>query len=282
MSRVFSIEEFSTFDGPGIRMTVFLKGCPLRCVWCHNPEGQSAEPEYVRSPNGCLGCGACERAAERRADGRLALTHKSLEACPGNLIRLCGSEYTPAGLAEKILKNARVLKLNGGGVTFSGGEPLSDCGFLAECMKLLKGKIHVAVQTSGYAPAGDFDRILALADYMLYDLKLMDSALHIRYCGADNAVIKRNYAALAASGTPFVTRVPLIPGITDTEENLSAIAAFIAGNGVKYVETLPYNKFAGSKYALVMRSYCPGFDENKDVDTGEEIFAGYGVAAKKM
>ena len=281
MSLVFSIEEFSTFDGPGIRTTVFLKGCPLRCVWCHNPEGQSAAAEYVRGRVGCLGCGACERAAERTESG-IRFTRRSAESCPRDLIRLCGVGYTPNELANRLLKNARVLKMNEGGVTFSGGEPLSDFAFLAECAALLKGKLHVAVQTCGCASAEKFDGMLGFVDYVLYDLKLMDKMRHIRYCGADNAAIKRNYASLVASGVPFVTRVPLIPDVTDTEENLSAIAAFMAENGVKYVETMPYNKFAGSKYASLARVYRPEFDEEKKVNTGENIFAEYGVVARKL
>ncbi len=281
MSKVFSIEEFSTFDGPGIRMTVFLKGCPLDCVWCHNPEGKSPDTEYVRSPNGCLSCGACERAGIKTSDG-VKLTADSVNACPRNLVRKCGIDYSPADLAEKILKNAAVLNLNGGGVTFSGGEPLFDTDFLCECIKLLKNKVHVAVQTSGYAPEKNFQRVLELADYFLYDLKIIDPKLHKKYCGAFNTLILKNYRTLANSKVPFVTRVPLIPSVTDTEENLTAIASFIKENNVNYVETLPYNKFAGSKYALVLKKYSPCFDESKPVNTGENIFARMGVTARKM
>ena len=119
MSYVFSIEEFSTFDGPGVRTTVFLKGCPLRCEWCHNPEGQRAESEWVKSPNGCLHCGLCERFGVKRADGTIMLTQTSAAICPRNLVRLSGEDYTPEELCAKLMKNAEILKSMGGGVTFS-------------------------------------------------------------------------------------------------------------------------------------------------------------------
>lgn len=276
---VFSIEEFATFDGPGIRTTVFLKGCPLRCVWCHNPEGQRPGPEYVRSAAGCTGCRACERAAGRDKNGAPVLSAQSAEACPRGLVRPCGKAYTPDALAALVLKKRLPTE---GGVTFSGGEPLIHTDFLTECMAKLQGKIHIAVQTSGYAPEADFMRILAAADYFLFDLKLADPEKHRRYCGADNAPILRNYRILVRSGKPFVTRIPLIPGATDTEENLSALAAILRDLDVKYAETLPYNRFAGSKYASVLRTYTPPFDETAEVRPGEDIFARYGITAKRM
>lgn len=282
MSSVFAIEEFATFDGPGIRMTVFFKGCPLSCSWCHNPEGQNPKPEYVRSPNGCTGCGACERAGAIGANGERTLTESSVYACPRNLVRLSGIDYTAYELEKKIMKNAEILACNGGGVTFSGGEPMYDGKFLAEIMGRLKGRIHLAVQTSGFASAEVFDEILDLTDYVLYDLKVMDAADSVRYCGADNAPILRNYEKLAASGKPFVTRVPLIPGVTDTAKNLTGIAAFMRKNGVNYVETLPYNKMAGSKYPMVMRAYKPDFDVEKQINDGAEIFAEFGIKSKMM
>lgn len=282
MSYVFSIEEFSTFDGPGVRTAVFLKGCPLRCEWCHNPEGQRAESEWVRSPNGCLNCGACVRAGKRLADGKTELTMASAAVCPRNLIRLSGTAYEPQELCDKLMKNAEMLTAMGGGVTFSGGEPLLDHKYLIKCLDILGCRVHRAVQTSGYAAERVFAEVLKRVEYVLYDLKLMDGAAFRRYCGADNEIILKNYRTLAKSGVPFVTRVPLIPGVTDTEENLSAIAAFVAENGVRYVETLPYNKMAGSKYALAGREYNPSFDGEKEVNTGEEIFARYGIKAVKM
>lgn len=278
---VFSIEEFATFDGPGIRMTVFMKGCPLSCSWCHNPEGQSVEVEFVRSPNGCIGCGECERAGEIR-NGRPRLTERSVAACSRNLVRRCGDEYSVDELTALIMKNARVLSLNGGGVTFSGGEPLLSHEFVFACMDNLRGRVHCALQTCGFTTTEVFDSALRKADYFLYDLKVMDGAASKRYCGVDNAVILRNYRELAKSGKPFVTRVPLIPGVTDTEENLRSIAKFLKENGVNYVEVLPYNKLAGSKYAMTLREYKPDFDDKKEVNLGVEIFEKYGISVKKM
>lgn len=280
--RVFSIEEFATFDGPGIRMTVFLKGCPLRCSWCHNPESQRMAVEYARSPNGCLSCGQCLKAAERDEQGGLHLTAASAEACPRNLVRRCGEDYEPEELCERVFANAAILRANGGGVTFSGGEPLMQSAFLLSCLALLKGQVHTAVQTCGYAAAESFERVLALCDYVLYDLKLMSAQRHRKYCHAENTRILGNYRILAASGKPFVTRIPLIPGVTDTQENLSSIAAFVKEQNVNYVELLPYNRMAGSKYTGLLRSFEPGFDESRPVEIHKQIFEKYGIYAKKM
>ena len=278
--RVFSIEEFSTFDGPGIRTTVFFKGCPLRCVWCHNPEGQSAGIEYAKSPNGCLGCGACLRAGEA-VTGRSTLTEESVSVCPEHLVRRVGIDYTPAELAQKLTKNADILRATGGGITFSGGEPLLYADFILECVPMLDG-LSVALQTCGYADEAVFSRVLDVCDYVLFDLKLADAEAHRAYCGVDNAPILRNYRILAKSGKDFVTRIPLIPTLTDTEENLEALAKIISSAGVRYVEVLPYNRLTGSKYASIGRRYEPCFDEGKEIRLGIEIFARYGITAKKM
>lgn len=274
--RVFSIEEFATFDGPGVRMSVFLKGCPLACSWCHNPEGKSREIEYMRSPNGCTGCGKC------LSVGNGKLTADSIAVCPRNLVRVCGVDYEPYELVKKIGKNATVLAKSGGGVTFSGGEPLSQHEFLCETLDLLNGKVHTAVQTSGFASESVFDSVLKKVDYVLMDLKVMSEEGHLRYCGVDNTVIKKNYVRLANSGVPFITRVPLIPGVTDTEENLTQIAGFIAENGVKKVELLPYNRLAGSKYAAVLKKYSPDFDASIPPDADVSIFEKRGIESKIM
>ncbi len=279
--RVFSIEEFSTFDGPGIRATVFMKGCPLSCSWCHNPEGKSGAVEYVRNPNGCARCGACERAGIV-CNGRLMLTKESISACPRGLVRRCGEDYTPQEMTDKLLKLAPILSQSGGGVTFSGGEPLRQADFVRACFRLLDGKLHRAIQTSGYANGEVFESVLRECDYVLYDLKVMDGGKHLRYCGVDNGQILANYRTLTQSGVDFVTRVPLIPTVTDTQENLEAIAAFVSSLGVRYVELLPYNKLAGSKYASVLREYKPDFDDTVPCLTNTEIFEKYGVTAKVM
>ncbi len=278
---VFSIEEFATFDGPGIRMTVFMKGCPLSCSWCHNPEGQSPQPELVRSPNGCIKCLACEKVSTR-VNGRLMLTPASEVACPRNLIRKCGREYTVEELCSQILKNAAILNASGGGVTFSGGEPLYSSEFVFECIDALKGSVHTAIQTSGFADERVFTAALKKADYFLYDLKIIDERLHERYCGASNGIIIENYARLAASGVPFVTRVPLIPGVTDTAQNKEQLAQLMKNNGINYVEVLPYNKLAGSKYALALREYAPDFDDKAEVDFDFSAFDKCGVQVKIM
>ena len=280
VGRVFSIEEFSTFDGPGIRTTVFLKGCPLSCVWCHNPEGQRREIEYMRSPNGCTGCGACLQVA-KTVCGRTVLTEESVVACPNHLVRRVGTDYTPEELAAKLNKNASILRAGGGGVTFSGGEPLVHADFILATAPLLD-RMSVALQTSGYADSTTFSRVLEVCDYILFDLKLASDSLHRAFCGVGNERILQNYKILTESGKQFVTRIPLIPTVTDTDENLEGLASIIASHNVRYVEILPYNKLTGSKYGSLLRTYSPDFDEQRECNLGTHIFQRYSITVKKM
>ena len=279
LGTIFAIEEFSTFDGPGIRTSVFLKGCPLKCQWCHNPEGQSFAPEYLRGPNGCLGCGACLKAGEA-ATGTPCLVEESIIACPRNLIRLCGQQYSPEELLEKLQPSFWMLESTGGGVTFSGGEPLSQADFLLACLKLLEGKIHRAVQTSGYAPSAVFRKILDAADYILFDLKHLNPSVHMHYTGVDNTKILENYKILAASGKEFITRIPLIPGVNDTKSNLTETAQFLQELKVSKIELLPYNKGAGAKYRSVGKTYSIDFDPTQEPLTRLDIFQKYHIEVR--
>lgn len=275
---IFSIEEFSVYDGPGIRTTVFLKGCPLRCSWCHNPEGQRHISEIVRSPGGCINCGNCEK-SRKEIDGILSFTEESIKKCPRGLLRVCGEKYSPDALCEKLLKNAVILNC-GGGVTFSGGEPLVQSDFVLECLNILRGQLHTAIQTCGYASNAIFERVLEAADYFLYDLKLIDENEHVRYTGVSNQRILENLKTLSQSGKNFVVRVPLIPGVTDTKHNIDAIARLISEHGINYAELLPYNKMAGGKYKMLSREYSPDFDESQAVELRPDIFAKHGITTK--
>ena len=281
IGKIFYIEEFYNFDGPGIRMTVFLKGCPLRCTWCHNPEGQSFENELLRSPNGCIKCGACLKAGINEK-GFPCLVEQSISVCPENLIRICGEDFSAEELIAIISKKAEMLNSCGGGVTFSGGEPLSQPEFLLECLSGLDGKTHRAIQTTGFCQEHIFKKILSESDYMLYDLKIIDSKLHKKYTGVDNVPILNNYIILAESGKQFTTRIPLIPSVNDTEENICATATLMNQLGVKRVELLPYNKAAGAKYKLLGRTFAPDFDGSLPPNQHIDIFEKYNIEAKVL
>ena len=245
---VFDIKEFSLNDGPGIRTTVFLKGCPLRCVWCHNPEGLSTHPELFAA-SGCRSCGLCRRGCEHedcKPYGRC------LHVCPQGLLRVAGKEWEADELAGKLLAQADFLTKNGGGITLSGGEPLYQADFCAELLSRLHGRVHTAIETSGYADADTYRRVTALCDLVLMDIKLADGEAHRRHTGVDNKQILENAAYLQSSGIAHVFRTPLIPGITDTEDNLAAIQGLV---GDSPWETLPYNELAAAKYAGVGRVF---------------------------
>lgn len=228
---VFSIEEFAVNDGPGIRTTVFLKGCPLRCAWCHNPEGWNSEPEKIDK--------------------------KGRE-------EICGYRISATALAERLQRDTDLFRDSGGGVTFTGGEPLMQADFLAEVMDLLPG-IDKAVETSGFAPEAAFRKVLEQADLLLFDIKHTDPLAHKRYTGVDNALILRNLGILIDSGKPFVARIPLIPGVNDSEENMLTTASLLEGaSGLLRVELLRYNKVAGAKYPMLGLPYRPPFDETAE------------------
>jgi pyruvate formate lyase activating enzyme len=241
---VFDIQEFAVHDGPGIRTTVFLKGCPLRCSWCHNPEGLSPEPQVMRSPAG-------ERTVGRR--------------------------YTADELALILNGQAEILRANDGGVTFSGGEVLLQAPFVAAVIDRLEA-MHVLIDTSGYGRESDLPLLASRADLFYYDLKLMDPDAHRRHTGMGNAPILRNLELLSELGVSLVVRVPLVPGVTDTDDNLEAIAAFVQRlPGLVRVDLLPYNKAAGAKYEAVGLTYDPPFDEARRVNANTAPFCGRGV-----
>ena len=251
---IFDIKEFSVHDGEGIRTTVFLKGCPLRCIWCHNPEGLSTAVELYELTDGCLHCDLCRRAcqhADCKPFGRC------LHICPKNLLRPIGKQYEAEKLAQKLLAQKPFFDVMGGGVTLSGGEPLLHADFCEELLHKLKGNIHITLETSGYANQTDFERMIRLCDFVMMDIKLMDEAAHKHYTGVSNANILANAKILMQSGVPHLFRTPLIPGITDTAENLRAISQFI---GNERIELLPYNELAPAKYAAVHRAYTNEID----------------------
>lgn len=278
---VFAIEEFSSFDGPGIRSTVFLKGCSLRCSWCHNPEGQSFLKQIIKSPNGCMGCKNCIKEA-LRVTGKNALVEECIKVCPRNLIRVSGEEYTAEEIKNILLKNRDFYISSGGGVTFSGGEPLAQPEFLYGCLKILRNEINRYIQTSGFADNDVFSSVLDETDGFLFDLKVINHELSLKYTGADINVILRNFETLVKSGKDFTVRIPLIPSVTDTAENINDIIKLLKFYKVDYAEALPYNKMAGAKYLMCDREYKPDFNPEKDVYIPILDFADKGIELKVL
>jgi len=233
---IFDIKEFAVFDGPGIRTTVFLKGCPLRCMWCHNPEGLNPNPEKMIKKQG---------------------------------IENCGEFISVSKLSGILLKDQEFYKKTQGGVTFSGGEPLLQADFLYEVLQELN-EIHTAIETSGFAAEEIFQMIINKIDLVIMDLKLIDSELHRKYTGVDNTIILKNLGILKDMRKPFIIRIPLIPKVNDTPSNLEAAAALLEGaKELVRVELLPYHRTAGAKYSMVGRAYAPLFQE--DVPPSKEI-----------
>lgn len=256
---IFDIKEFTVHDGPGSRITVFLKGCPLRCKWCHNPEGLITQRQLMYKSNFCTHCGKCYEPCsheECRVFGRC------LYACPNGCLSIAGQEYSADELAGKLLKNADILQMMGGGITISGGEPMLQAEFVCALAERMKN-IHMALQTSGFAESETYRRVVGHFDYVMQDIKLADDKLHQKYTGVSNQKILDNIEWLKESGKAFVFRLPLIPGITDTEENLSAISEIVQDHRV---ELMPYNELAGAKYAMVGLEYSGPAGKNREAD----------------
>lgn len=274
---VFDIKEFAVYDGPGIRTTVFMKGCPLRCRWCHNPEGLSPKPQLMVSVAACVHCGKCTEACTH-TDGCVTcgncITH-----CPQGLRRIAGYEIAPDVLAEKLRKSA---VFEGGGVTFSGGEPMLQWDFVRETCNLMNG-VHKAIETSGYCSDKDFSEMMETMDFIMMDIKHTDDAEHRKWTGVSNARILRHLEMLKRGDTPFVIRVPLIPGVNDSYDNLERLAELLSGaKNLARVELLPYHQTAGAKYSMAGMKYDPGFETVKVPEKHMEPFAEKGIEVMVM
>ncbi len=272
---VFDIEEFAVFDGPGIRCAVFVKGCPLRCMWCHNPEGLAAHPQRVVTKALCVNCGECRKLCP--SPEKCIGCGKCVDACPRGAIRIAGTRMTAKEVAGKIMRQAKILAMNGGGVTFSGGEVMMQPDFIVAVRKLVPD-VHALVETSGFASEETFRRVCEAMDMIIMDVKIVDSGLHKRYTGVDNSPILRNLEILKGMNKPFRIRVPLIPTVNDTLENMEATAKLLEGaQMLEKVELMRYNKAAGAKYSGLDMDYSPDFPEQQEPQVIREPFEKRGI-----
>lgn len=260
---IFEVREFALHDGPGVRTSVFFKGCPLRCRWCHNPESQAPTPELLLNRSRCSGCGACEKicdaalSPERRS--QCGACGRCVDLCPQGARNLCGWETDVPTLVERLLRQRDLFELSGGGVTLTGGEPLFQPKFAVELARSLRDAgIHVALETCGFASPEVFDALTAEVDLIYFDVKILDPERSRRWIGVDSAPILANLRRLCASGRPFVVRTPSIPGVNDSPAERAAVERLVDGvPSALGVEFLPYNVAAGAKYALLDRRFAP-------------------------
>jgi pyruvate formate lyase activating enzyme len=283
---IFDIKKYSINDGPGIRTTVFFKGCPLDCWWCHNPESKALKAELMYRANRCTLCAECVPACPLNAieidprplrplsqnwergmggDGVFAITDRSIcdncglcaEVCYNNARELVGREMTVAQVMKEIERDVPFFDQSKGGVTFSGGEPLLQRKFLAELLKNCREhEIHTVVDTSGFASWEAFDSIRGDVNLFLYDLKLMDDERHKQFTGVSNKLILENLRRLDEAGAPCVVRIPLIPGVNDDEENVRESGKFLAAlKNVIAVDLMGYHDIARAKYEALGLAY---------------------------
>jgi pyruvate formate lyase activating enzyme len=290
---VFDIRRYSIHDGPGIRTTVFFKGCPLRCWWCHNPEGQDVEPELVYRKNRCIGCGECSKSCQREAISLISqsisisreecvLCGKCCLVCPSEALSIAGKQMSVKEILEEIEKDRAFYEESGGGVTFSGGEPLLQPDFLNALLSECKERaIHTAVDTCGFARYEIIDRIRDKVDLFLYDIKTMDNRKHRKYTGASNEQILKNLKKLAESGNSIVISFPIIPGINDDDKNVTRTAEFISAlPNIQQVNLLPYHRAGIEKYKNLGKTYK--LDEiqppsNQSIKSVKEKMEAFGV-----
>jgi len=261
--RIFDIKKFAVHDGPGIRTTVFCKGCPLRCIWCHNPESLETTAELAISPDKCIGCGAC---IEVCPAGALRIDEQGICECDRDLCTRCGKcaavcfsgalemigwEVTVEDVMVEVRKDAPFYKTSGGGVTISGGEPLIQGEFVTALLRQCRSEgFHTALDTSGHVPFKSLTAAVAHADLVLYDLKHIDPAAHKQHTGASNDLILENLRMLSGLGVDIEIRMPIVSGLNDSSRDIDAAGEFISGlDNVVGVRLLAYHRLAASKYA---------------------------------
>ena len=260
---IVDVKRGSTEDGPGIRTTVFFKGCPLSCAWCHNPETIDPYVEIGFYAQNCIGCGECAKACtegainlespERIVRSKCNRCGECADACPSRALRKIGGWYEIPALVDIILRDRVFYEVSGGGVTLCGGEPALWPEYSGNLLKKLKAEgIHTALQTCGYFNFSAFDiHMLPSLDLVMFDIKVMDGADHARYTGKNNQLILHNFARLLDYGVEVVARVPQIPGYTESRKNLAEISRFLELHGINEYEVLPYNPLGSSKWGTL-------------------------------
>jgi len=293
---VFNIQRYSLHDGPGIRSIVFLKGCPLKCAWCSNPESQKTKPEIGLSQTLCKQCLKCVEACPTNAsslvDNRIVIDRKVCTRC-GACIGVCvpdarklyGEEKTAFEVYKELEKDASFYHDSGGGVTASGGEPLLQPVFLASIFKLCQfSGFHTAIETTGCVNTEAFDVVKPYTDLLLYDIKFADKDLHKKWTRQSNDLILKNLKHVVDNDIKVTVRVPLVPGINDTDEELKGIADVVIRTlKVPKVNLLPYHRYGEGKYNMLDREYgLPDFTRQSDekLESAKEIFTSMGIDAE--
>ena len=264
---IFDIKRYAIHDGPGIRTTIFFKGCDLRCVWCHNPEGQLPNIELAYNINRCRGCKECIEICPENAlfwkehininRDKCNLCGKCTENCAAEALEMIGRKMGMEEIMREIEKDKAFYEESNGGVTFSGGEPLLQPDFLKVILEeCTKRKIHTAVDTCGYASQNVIDDICSFVNLFLYDIKIMNDEKHIKYTGVSNKIILKNLKYLVKKGANIEVRIPIIPNINDDKDNINRIANFLCTlSGIKIISILPYHEEGSEKYMRLNRRY---------------------------
>ena len=261
--KVFDIQRFSTHDGPGIRTIVFLKGCPLCCTWCSNPESQASEIDILFSADKCIGCKKCEEACPvhiaagmQGIDKRCIKCGACVKVCPSKALEIKGKVMGIGEIMEEVDRDVSFYRHSGGGVTISGGEPLMQPEFAAELAEAVKKHgHHLAIETTGYAPWESVKKVFDKVDLILYDVKSMDAKIHKDYTGVSNELILDNLFKAAQHGYNITVRVPLIEGVNASEENFRKLAEFMNKANIRNIDLLPYHTFGESKYKQLRTEY---------------------------
>lgn len=267
---IFNLQKFCVHDGPGIRTSVFFKGCPLRCAWCHNPESQVFQPELLYNPEKCAVCGQClpecPSDAITRRESSVVTDRHLCQAC-GRCVDFCfhsareivGHAASVPDLVAEIEKDRVFFEQSGGGVTFTGGEVLCQAEAAEALAIACKARgLHVAVDTCGHVPFENMARVLNCADLFLYDLKHLDPVMHEEYTGQDNRLVLDNLRRLNATGAAIFLRIPLIEGFNSDDGHINSLVEFCSGLNLKQIDLLPYHSTGSSKYQRTGRPFSPG------------------------